>query len=1104
MRQETRRCAAPLLLALLFAGAMATRQPVGRRHNSANGSGAQVELAGAMEHRGHAGCLVSEPVARPIDDDPDEQEQTAKQRAATDPITEKALRKVAPCTYARLLPAATRKTWARFHSRYPETDPTDIESFQRTLTLERQRYGVRLSREDRERHRVWLTETEALGWAMVRARARHLGLPSHGTDEQGRFYTLTGFRGAEPIYSWTHNENAAISTAAAHVRRHAGFDAEFGPGIDGSGFFVSVNDGGTLMLSPEFRNDNDTAWRVTQLRTLDYADGSHATHVAGTIGARGLDPSAQGMAPAVHLYILYERQNSDVLNFGMNWPGRPEQSIVGNASMGAWASEWSGVYSETPRAFDQVLYDTPYYLHFCSAGNSGQAMISLAPDQQAAKNLMTVGSVEKATRNAQGEFVSGGFNHIMSSRGPARDGRIKPDIVAQGHQVHSPSSTNSYSTMSGTSMASPNAAGSAVLLQDYFSKRFPGRLLRAATLKTLIIHTADDASGINNNMPAPNYSFGWGLMNTRRAAQALQAYADDPARQNLVEDRLADGAVRATVYESDGTAPIRATMGWTDPPGAAQTPDTATAPALVNDLNLRLIGPDGTVHLPFVMPYVTGTESIPPFDDSLLYTDPATGTNFTDNTIQVVVASPVAGDYVVEVSHAGTLTGGFQDYSMALDGLIRTPSPAPTIASHVGEGLPAKDFLFEAHGTGFMLAAQVVFTRDGFEPVFAYGVESASEHILARLDTLAMAPGAWTVAVRNPDGQEAVASDAFFLPEPSGNQAPLVVESASASEHPTQAVEVELRVRADDDGGAENLTYTWASVGEPPAPVVFGVNGVNAASNTVASFSAVGIYEFKVNIEDEQGLSVSSQVIVSVNPALTAIEIHPSAATVPVHTNFQFEAAAKDQFGADLHAQPKLQWSVSGGGTITSGSFLWSGGLFTAGSEAGGPHAVTASIDGVSGAASVTVTPPVHGIEASAGPGGLITPSGRVEVVDGANQSFAITAHPGHIVLDVEIDGISAGPLTTYDFVNVTTSHVISALFHEVRLNEIVLDVAGDRLSIGFFALSNRVYDVLYKNDLLDTGDWQTLTTITGAAHAVDVMDPDPPACRFYRLRLRP
>ncbi|MGZ6248571.1 MAG: choice-of-anchor R domain-containing protein, partial [Syntrophales bacterium] len=182
------------------------------------------------------------------------------------------------------------------------------------------------------------------------------------------------------------------------------------------------------------------------------------------------------------------------------------------------------------------------------------------------------------------------------------------------------------------------------------------------------------------------------------------------------------------------------------------------------------------------------------------------------------------------------------------------------------------------------------------------------------------------------------------------NFAPTVVTAAAASPNPVTGSTTALSVLGADDGGEANLTYTWATTGTPPAAVTSSVNGTNGAKNTTVTFSKAGSYSFQVTIKDQGNLTVTSSVNVTVNQTLTTITVSPASASVNTGATQQFTASAKDQFGTALSTQPSLSWSVSGGGTISTG------GLFTASSTAGGAYTVTASSGGKSGTASVTVT----------------------------------------------------------------------------------------------------------------------------------------------------
>ena len=66
--------------------------------------------------------------------------------------------------------------------------------------------------------------------------------------------------------------------------------------------------------------------------------------------------------------------------------------------------------------------------------------------------------------------------------------------------------------------------------------------------------------------------------------------------------------------------------------------------------------------------------------------------------------------------------------------------------------------------------------------------------------------------------------------------------------------------RWTDQAGEANLTYTWATIGAPPAPVTFSANGTNAAKNTTATFAKAGTYAFQVTISNAATVGVISGV----------------------------------------------------------------------------------------------------------------------------------------------------------------------------------------------------------------------------------------------------
>ncbi|MEP4078179.1 S8 family serine peptidase [Haloferula sp.] len=534
----------------------------------------------------------------------------------------------------------------------------------------------------------------------VARKAAVMGLEMRGTREDGTEWVLSGFDGDMPIYEQTENARAAISTAADLVRSTAPFN------VDGAGELIGMWE----VNQPRARHDE-----FGSPSRLTFGQGSsgtsdHATHVAGTMIAAGLNSSLMGMAPGAEIISYSSASDStEMMNVGAAVAGEAGKINVSNHSYGfgtGWeGNDWRGVfiddantandyeadfglYSSLSRLMDGLTYNLPYYLPFFSAGNhrndnaplesaswthsfstysydssrhpAGDNLYKsgydLCEGKKVAKNVMTVGAVTDATIGSSRSLTSAS-QASFSSSGPTDDGRIKPDIVANGVSLTSAggASDNDTTTFSGTSMSSPNAAGSAALLVDYYKTRFPGGGMRAATLKGLIIHTADDLGN-----EGPDYRYGWGLMNTLSAAELIKDHADDGER--MVEDRLTTvDSTKQYQFHAIGGQELRVTLSWTDPAGTSKTGHENRTKALVNDLNLSIQGPDGTLE-PFVMPHV-GDWSVATLDDVA-----TTGVNNVDNVEQIHLPDSTPGLHTITVTYTGSLTESLQDFSLILTG----------------------------------------------------------------------------------------------------------------------------------------------------------------------------------------------------------------------------------------------------------------------------------------------------------------------------------------------------------------------------------------------------------------------------------------------------
>src|SRR6056297_348490 len=481
----------------------------------------------------------------------------------------------------------------------------------------------------------------------------------------------------KPIYYITHNIDAAYTISTNEV--WSGGDA--GLNLSGSGLMAGVWDGGAVRVSHQEFED-----RVSK------GDGAsslsdHATHVTGTVCAAGITTDAKGMAYEANVKAynwtsdygemsvaasddgLLLSNHSYGIPAGYSWNGS-NWTWYGDESISSEEDYSFGFYNNECSYWDQLAFDAPYYLMVISAGNDrgeGPDDGSYPQDGAAdggydciagkalAKNVLAVGATYDLISGYTGNPSEVGLTSF-SSTGPADDGRVKPDISANGYQLYSTTSSgdDSYGAQSGTSMSSPSATGSLLLLQEHYENvNGENTYMKSATLKGLVIHTADEA-GAN---PGPDYRFGWGLMNTEKAAEVI---SEMNQKSFILEETLVENNTYKLLVYSEGNSPLNLTMAWTDPAGTPVSPQLdPTTPMLVNDLDVTIESPSGTVHYPY-------------------YLDPAnpsaaaqTGVNDVDNVEKIEIDSPEAGIYEVTITHKGSsLENNQQDFSLIISDII--------------------------------------------------------------------------------------------------------------------------------------------------------------------------------------------------------------------------------------------------------------------------------------------------------------------------------------------------------------------------------------------------------------------------------------------------
>ena len=484
-------------------------------------------------------------------------------------------------------------------------------------------------------------------------------------------------------------------------------------GFDGSGVTVAVADSGLDLgfidlMHPDLDGRVDALFAYDGLEDAS-DEHSHGTHCAGIVaGNASLGQSDEdgalyglGVAPGAHIVgqRIFDGQG------GYRPPPSFEKltrdAVRAGAAVGSnsWGDDTQGRYDLSAAEFDGLVRDadslTPgdqaYVLEF-SAGNSGPGGQTIGTPA-VAKNVLATGACQNNRFTfgiyAEGQEVMADF----SSRGPAEDGRIKPDVVAPGTWIASLKSqaageenawspiNDNYLYQGGTSQAGPHASGACAIFIQWHRQTRGGATPSPALVKAALINSADDMGTalvpsdvddpddpgvlVGDTGPVPNNDEGWGRVN-------LETLIDSDRRFDFT-DQSAELAVgqswekRVVVAAGE---PLKVTLAYTDAPALP-----AAIPAMVNDLDLEVVSPSGIQYR----------------GNAFAEGESVAGTPIGDriNNVEAVhLASPPAGEWIVRVravnvpkdirSRPGPPR---QDFALVVSGRL----PAP------GEGLLSWD-----------------------------------------------------------------------------------------------------------------------------------------------------------------------------------------------------------------------------------------------------------------------------------------------------------------------------------------------------------------------------------------------------------------------------
>ncbi|MFN0173250.1 MAG: S8 family serine peptidase [Saprospiraceae bacterium] len=388
-------------------------------------------------------------------------------------------------------------------------------------------------------------------------------------------------------------------------------DAPMGKKYDGSGVGVLVRDDG--QLGPHI----DLHGRLYNYALDPPTQGTHGDGVAGIVGGAGnLDPTKKGMAAGADVYSVDYINDFQDLTLPLHLD---EGVTLTNSS---YSDGCNAGYTLATQTVEQQIFQNPTLMHVFSAGNSnnlscgygaGDQWGNITGGHKAAKN-----AIATANLYADATLVN------SSSRGPAHDGRLKPDISANGQDQESLDPNNEYQVFGGTSAAAPGIAGCLAQLTHAFRTINGVDDAPAALLKATILNTANDLGNVG-----PDFKFGWGHVNTWRALRLLEQ------NQWLEGDADQSGDITHTIQIPTGVVEAKIMLYWAEPPAALNN-----AKALINDLDLTVAN-GMTLSLPW---------KLDPTPNPILLDMPAgKGRDSLNNVEQVMITNPAAGTYTVHI-----------------------------------------------------------------------------------------------------------------------------------------------------------------------------------------------------------------------------------------------------------------------------------------------------------------------------------------------------------------------------------------------------------------------------------------------------------------------
>lgn len=388
------------------------------------------------------------------------------------------------------------------------------------------------------------------------------------------------------------------------------------PNLNGTGITVSVKD------NRYFEGDIDLIGKLTASPLQSDIFEQHPTDMSTIISGLGNSSiNGRGVAPGALL------QSSNFLNLPPddNTYLSDRGIFIQNHSYGTMIENF---YGSLAASYDQHIFENPNELHIFSSGNAGGTV----PEDGNYRNLGNFANLTGNFKMAKNNLIIGAVNEEnglspFSSKGPAYDGRIKPELV-------------SYSII-GTSNATALTSGLSALLQQAYQETHNAPL-PASLAKAVLINSANDIG-----TKGPDYATGYGNINGHRAIGTITD------NRFLLDNVQADETKNFSITVPENAKNLKFTLVWTDVPTTANS-----NLALVNDLDMRISKGTSMIYFPWVLDSSSSIEA--------LETPATTGEDHLNNIEQVFIENPEEGEYTISIQ-AFDINTAAQDFSIAYE-----------------------------------------------------------------------------------------------------------------------------------------------------------------------------------------------------------------------------------------------------------------------------------------------------------------------------------------------------------------------------------------------------------------------------------------------------